>query len=352
MAMLEVKDLHISFKVYSGEVKAIRGIDFTIEKGQTLALVGESGSGKSVSSKAIMRLLPTANTRIESGEIHFEGNDLLKLSEREMQGVRGKDIAMIFQNPMTALNPLIKIGDQIMEGMLLHLGISKKEAKKEALELLHLVGIPNPEITFRQFPHQLSGGMRQRVVIATALACKPKLLIADEPTTALDVTIQAQIIELLKDIQKKTGVAILFITHDLGVVATIADRIAVMYAGKIVEIGAVENVFYNPQHPYTWGLLSSIPDLENLDARLYSIPGTPPNLLNPPQGDAFAVRSEFAMDIDFEEEAPFIEVEKGVDHFAATWLLDERALKVTPPLLIQKRHERYAAMRGEQNGKG
>jgi len=289
--LLEVKDLQVSFDTHAGEVQAVRGVTFDLKKGETLAIVGESGSGKSVTSKALMGLIPNPPGRIKNGEIVFEGRDLTKLTEKEMQQVRGKDIAMIFQDPMTSLNPTMTIGNQIMEGLIKHQGMSKADARKVALELIDLVGIPNPEARLKQYPHQFSGGMRQRVVIAMALACNPKLLIADEPTTALDVTIQAQILELMKDIQQKTEAAIIFITHDLGVVANVADRVAVMYAGKVVEIGTVDEIFYNPKHPYTWGLIASMPSLDGSEEELYAIPGTPPDLLKPPKGDAFAPRN-------------------------------------------------------------
>ena len=304
--ILEIKDLNISFHTFSGEVQAIRGVNFELKKGETLAIVGESGSGKSVTTKTIMRLLPPGNSEIKSGEILFEGKDLAKLSEKEMQKIRGKDISMIFQDPMTSLNPTMKVGKQIMEPIIKASKSEQRERQRErALELLKLVGIPNPEQRFKQYPHQFSGGMRQRVVIAIALACNPKILIADEPTTALDVTIQAQILELMKELQKKIDTSIIFITHDLGVVANVADRVAVMYAGKIVEIGTVDEIFYNPKHPYTWGLISSMPSLDDdEDEELFAIPGTPPNLLNPPKGDAFAPRNKYALKIDLEEEPP------------------------------------------------
>lgn len=269
--LLEVKDLQVSFDTHAGEVQAVRGVTFDLKKGETLAIVGESGSGKSVTSKALMGLIPNPPGRIKKGEILFEGRDLTKLTEKEMQAVRGKEIAMIFQDPMTSLNPTMTIGNQIMEGLIKHQGMSKADARKVALELLDLVGIPNPDARLKQYPHQFSGGMRQRVVIAMALACNPKLLIADEPTTALDVTIQAQILELMKDIQQKTEAAIIFITHDLGVVANVADRVAVMYAGKVVEIGTVDEIFYNPKHPYTWGLIASMPSLDGSEEELYAI---------------------------------------------------------------------------------
>lgn len=285
--LLEVKDLAISFKTYGGEVQAIRGVNFHLDKGETLAIVGESGSGKSVTSQAIMKLIPMPPGYFKRGEILFEGKDLVPLSEKEMQNVRGKEIGMIFQDPMTSLNPTMKVGKQITEVLFKHEKISKEAAKKRAVELLELVGIPMPEKRVNQFPHEFSGGMRQRVVIAMALAANPKLLIADEPTTALDVTIQAQILELMKDLQKKIDTSIIFITHDLGVVANVADRVAVMYAGQIVETGTVDEIFYDPRHPYTWGLLASMPTLESSgEEELTAIPGTPPDLTNPPKGDA------------------------------------------------------------------
>lgn len=342
--ILEVKDLHISFHTFSGEVQAIRGVDFDLQKGETLAIVGESGSGKSVTTKAIMRLLPESNSEIKHGEILFEGKDLSKLSDKTMQKIRGKDISMIFQDPMTSLNPTMKIGKQIIEPIIKHQRLSKSQAKDRAIEILRLVGIANPEVRFNQYPHQFSGGMRQRVVIAIALACNPKVLIADEPTTALDVTIQAQILELMKNLQKKIDTSIIFITHDLGVVANVADRVAVMYGGKIVEIGTVDEVFYNPQHPYTWGLISSMPSLDTEDEELYAIPGTPPDLLNPPKGDAFAPRNEYAMKIDLEEHPPMFKITDT--HYAATWLLHPDAPKVEPPAEIKRRQMQYSQREG------
>ncbi|WP_018664498.1 ABC transporter ATP-binding protein [Heyndrickxia acidiproducens] len=337
--ILQVKDLNISFHTFAGEVKAIRGVSFDLHKGETLAIVGESGSGKSVTTKSIMRLLPSNNAEIKSGEILFGDIDIVKASERKMQSIRGKDISMIFQDPMTSLNPTMTIGKQIMEPLLKHQHMHKNEAKKRAIELLKLVGIPKAEIRFKQYPHQFSGGMRQRVVIAIALACNPKVLIADEPTTALDVTIQAQILELMKDLQSKIDTSIIFITHDLGVVANVADRVAVMYGGKIVEIGTVDEIFYNPKHPYTWGLISSMPSLDARDAELYAIPGTPPDLLNPPTGDAFAPRNQYALKIDLEKEPPMFKVSDT--HYAATWLLHPDAPKVEPPAAVKKRMYKF-----------
>lgn len=320
--LLLLKDLYVSFDTYAGKVHAVRGVNLSLKKGETLAIVGESGSGKSVTSKAIMGLLPKQNASIDQGEIWFEDRNLLALKSKEMQKVRGSEIAVIFQDPMTALNPTMKVGKQVVESAIKHRKLGKKEAQSLALELFELVGMPNPKGRLNQYPHEFSGGMRQRVVIAMALACNPKLLIADEPTTALDVTIQAQILDLLKDIQKKMGTSIIFITHDLGVVANIADSVAVMYAGKIVERGTVEEIFHTPKHPYNWGLLQSMPNLET-KGKLYSIPGSPPDLMDPPKGDAFASRNEFALAIDYEKEPPMFPISDT--HSAATWLLHPQA---------------------------
>jgi oligopeptide transport system ATP-binding protein len=334
--LLEVKNLEVSFQTYGGEVQAVRGVSFYLNKGETLAIVGESGSGKSVTSQTIMRLIPTPPGKIKNGQIIFDGEDLVKKTDKEMEQIRGKDIGMIFQDPMTSLNPTMKVGHQIMEVVMKHQKMSKSAAKERAIELLRLVGIPMPEKRVNQYPHEFSGGMRQRAMIAIALASNPKLLIADEPTTALDVTIQAQILELMKDIQKKTGTAIIFITHDLGVVANVADRVAVMYAGKIVETGTVDEIFYDPRHPYTWGLLASMPSLDSDDkTELASIPGSPPDLTNPPKGDAFAPRNPYAMKIDFEMEPPLFQISDT--HYAATWLLHPDAPKVEPPEAVKRR---------------
>lgn len=281
-----------------------------------------------------MRIL-SSNGYIKNGQILFDGKDLTKISEKDMEKVRGKDIAMIFQDPMTSLNPTMTIGKQIMEPIIKHQGFSKEDAKKRAIELIELVGISDAEKRFKQYPHQFSGGMRQRIVIAISLACNPKVLIADEPTTALDVTIQAQILELIKDLQEKTGVAVIFITHDLGVVANVADRVAVMYAGKIIEYGTSDDIFYDPKHPYTWGLLGSMPTLDIGDNDLYNIPGTPPDLMNPPKGDAFALRSAYAMKLDHLVEPPMFKVSDT--HYAATWLLHPLAPKVEKPINIGRK---------------
>ncbi len=346
--ILEVKDLRINFKTYAGLVHAVRGVNFDLKEGETLAIVGESGSGKSVTSNALMKLIPQPPGIYESGQILFNGRDLVPLSDKAMSKVRGNEIAMIFQDPMTSLNPTMKVGRQITEVILQHKKVSKADAKKRAIELLTQVGIPFPEKRYNQYPHEFSGGMRQRVVIAIALAADPKLLIADEPTTALDVTIQAQILELMKEIQKNSKTSIIFITHDLGVVANIADRVAVMYAGQIVEYGTVNDIFYNPKHPYTWGLLGSMPDLDNdTDELLRTIPGSPPDLTNPPKGDAFAARNEFAMAIDYEQEPPMFQVSET--HFAKTWLLHPDAPKIPLPEAVAKRIEGYLAKEAQQH---
>lgn len=324
--ILQVKDLHVSFKTYGGEVKAVRGVSFDLHKGETLAIVGESGCGKSVTSQSIMRLIPEPPGRIAGGEILFKNKDLIKLKEPELRKIRGAQISMIFQDPMTALNPTITIGDQIMEGIREHEPISRDKAKQKAIEMLALVGIPHPEIRLKQYPHQFSGGMRQRIVIAMALVCEPDVLIADEPTTALDVTIQAQILERFREIQKKTGVSIILITHDLGVVAQVADRIAVMYAGKIVELGTRREIFYQPQHPYTKGLLQSVPRLDMDKGDLISIPGTPPDLFAPPVGCAFSARCPFAMEV-CSRVYPF-QYQVSDQHQVDCWLQDERARKL------------------------
>lgn len=341
--ILEIKDLSITFNTSAGEINVIRGVNLTLHKGETLAIVGESGSGKSVTVKAIMGIL-SSNGKINSGSIEFtyqnDGNevsqDLLKLSKVEMRKqINGKKIAMVFQDPMTSLNPTMSVGAQIIEGMRYHYNTPKKEAHEKAIKLLELVGITEPEKRMKNYPHQLSGGMRQRVVIAIALACDPELLICDEPTTALDVTIQAKILELIKDIQQKTGISVIYITHDLGVVAKVADYVEVMYAGKVIEKGTVNEIFYDPRHPYTWGLLSAMPDINTSDDKLYTIPGSPPNLKRKVEGDSFAPRNIYAMNIDFKKEPPMFRITDT--HYAATWLLHEKAPKVQIPEGLRKR---------------
>ena len=341
--ILSIENLRIHFETFAGEVQAIRGVNLKLQKGETLALVGESGSGKSVTAKSVMKLLSN-NAIVKEGSITFKGENILEKSERDMQSIRGKEIAMVFQDPMTSLDPTMKIGKQITEVIIKHEKASKEEADKRAEELLELVGIPNAKERMKQYPHQFSGGQRQRIVIAIALACNPDVLIADEPTTALDVTIQAQILELLKELQQQFQMAIIFITHDLGVVANVADRVAVMYAGKVVEVGTAEEVFYNPQHPYTWGLLRSMPTLHTGDT-LYAIPGSPPDLLDPPVGDAFALRSDVALEIDRVKEPPMFKV--SPTHFAATWLLDPRAPKVPVPEEIVRRRNLFFTEGGQ-----
>ncbi|RFU61067.1 ABC transporter ATP-binding protein [Bacillus sp. V59.32b] len=321
--VLEVNDLHVSFATYGGEVKAVRGVSFELYKGETLAIVGESGCGKSVTTQSIMGLIPNPPGKITGGEILFKGKDLTQLKESELRKLRGADISMIFQDPMTALNPTLTVGEQIMEGIMQHEKISRAEAKQKTIDMLHLVGIPDPESRLKQYPHQFSGGMRQRIVIAMALVCEPEVLIADEPTTALDVTIQAQILELFNDIQQKTGVSIILITHDLGVVAKVADRVAVMYAGKIVEAGNRRDIFYNQQHPYTKGLLNSVPRLDMEDAELLPINGSPPDLFSPPAGCPFAARCEHAMEV-CDRVYPY-KTYVNNEHDVDCWLQDERA---------------------------
>lgn len=324
--ILEVKNLHVSFKTYGGEVKAVRGVTFDLYKGETLAIVGESGCGKSVSAQSIMRLIPNPPGKITHGSILFKGIDLTAVKEPQMRNIRGADISMIFQDPMTALNPTITIGEQIIEGVLQHKQVTRQEAKKIALEMLDLVGIPNPVERLKHYPHQFSGGMRQRIVIAMALVCQPEVLIADEPTTALDVTIQAQILDLFKEIQSKTGVSIILITHDLGVVAQVADRVVVMYAGKIVEAGSRREIFYTPQHPYTKGLLNSVPRLDIEETELVPIGGSPPDLFSPPTGCPFTARCAYAMEV-CNRKYPF-KTRLSQEHHVDCWLQDERAIKM------------------------
>lgn len=321
--LLEVNQLHVNIKTQHGIVQAVRGVSFYLEEQETLAIVGESGSGKSISVKSIMGLLPK-NGRITEGSIMFKGNDLAKFTEHQMQKVRGSDISMIFQDPMTSLNPTMTVGKQIMEVLNEHRNDMSREKKKErAIELLSLVGISSPEARFSQYPHQLSGGMRQRVVIAIALACDPQILIADEPTTALDVTIQAQILDLLRDLQKRIKTSIIMITHNLGVVANIADRVAVMYGGQLVETAGVRELFYETKHPYTKGLLASIPKAMDKGKELTAIPGTPPDLMEPPKGCPFAARCRETMVVCQEYMPEDTDLKNG--HHARCWLLDERA---------------------------
>ena len=349
--ILQIRDLDITFRTTAGPVHAIRGVNIDLYKGETVAIVGESGSGKSVTMKAAMGIL-ASNATVTNGSIEYTyrndgGNmetvDILKKDKKWIRrDVNGKRIAMVFQDPMTSLDPTMSIGKQIMEGMIWHYKTPKAEAWKRSVELLKEVGIEDAEKRMKNYPHQLSGGMRQRVVIAIALACNPDLLICDEPTTALDVTIQAKIIELIRRVQKERGISVIYITHDLGVVAKVADYVNVMYAGKIVEKGMINEIFYDPKHPYTWGLLSAMPDLDTADERLYTIPGSPPNLLNEKPGDAFAPRNQFALEIDDKADPPMFQVTDT--HYAATWLLDPRAPKAEMPPELK---ERIARMKKE-----
>lgn len=331
---LSVRNLNVKFNLRGRVLHAIRGISLDIYKGESLAIVGESGSGKSVFTKTFVGLLDK-NGWIDSGNIIYNGEDLAAFkTEKEWNKIRGCEIAMVLQDPMTSLNPLKTIGSQIGEAIELHQGLKGSSNKAAVLKILNDVGINEPEIRYKQYPHEFSGGMRQRVVIAIAIACRPKTLICDEPTTALDVTIQAQILELLKNLKRKYDLTIIYITHDLGVVANVADRIAVMYAGDIIEIGTCEEVFYDPRHPYTWALLSSLPQLGIKGEPLYSIKGTPPNLFYEIKGDAFALRNPKALKIDFIKRPPFFEV--SPTHMVRSWLMDERAPKVEPPKHIKE----------------
>ncbi|MEY8415444.1 ABC transporter ATP-binding protein [Tissierella praeacuta] len=331
--ILSVKDLVIKFRLRGDVLTAIRGASLDIYEGESLTIVGESGSGKSVFTKSFMGLID-GNGWIDSGSIIFEGEEISKYKrEKDWLKIRGKKIAMVFQDPMTSLNPLKTVGKQVQETVELHQGLKNEEARRKVIEILKDVGINEPERRYKQYPHEFSGGMRQRVVIAIAIACNPRILICDEPTTALDVTIQAQILNLLKKLKEKYQLTTVYITHDLGVVANVADRIAVMYAGDIVEIGQCEEVFYNAQHPYTWALLSSLPQLGVKGEPLFSIKGTPPNLFYEIKGDAFAPRNPKALKIDFIEKPPYFDVSST--HKAKTWLLDPRAPKVNPPESIK-----------------
>ena len=340
--VIEVKDLRITFKMPTGDVHALRGVNYQLLENEVLALVGESGCGKSISVKAIMGILAD-NAVIESGEILFHDDeetvDLLKVKPaRRQKTINGSKIAMVFQDPMTSLNPTMIIGSQMIMAIRSHKNVAKKEAYAEGVQLLREVGITDPERTMGQYPHQLSGGMRQRVVIAIALSGNPKVLICDEPTTALDVTIQDRILELIQSIQRARGLSVIFITHNLGVVAKIADYVGVMYAGKIIEYGTIFDIFYDPRHPYTWGLLSAVPEVSDEKGELYSIPGTPPNLALEIVGDAFATRNPYALAVDFKAEPPLFKL--SGTHYAATWLADPRAPKVEMPEELAGRIER------------
>ena len=348
--ILSVQDLQVKFDLRGRVLHAIRGVDLELYRGEVLAIVGESGSGKSVFTKSFMGLLD-ANGSITGGTMDYyptPGGEPVRLSclkgEKDWLRIRGREIAMVMQDPMTSLNPLKKIGKQIQESIEHHQGLKGEEAKKAAIEMLGKVGIPDPERRYEQYPHEFSGGMRQRVVIAIAAACRPQILICDEPTTALDVTIQAQILQLIRDLQKELGMSVIYITHDLGVVANVADRVAVMYAGQIVEYGTVEEIFYDAWHPYTWALLQALPQLGTKGEALPSVDGTPPNLFNEIKGDAFAPRNKHALAIDFVQEPPFFQVSET--HAAKTWYLDPRAPKIERPHSIQNLREKMGKMGG------
>ena len=341
--IISAKDVEITFSLRGKKLNAIRKCSLDLYDGETLAIVGESGSGKSVFTKTFVGMLDV-NGKITGGSIMYEGRDMTKFTEKDWLGIRGKKIAMVMQDPMTSLNPLKKIGKQIQESIEHHQGLQGEAAKKAAIEMLAKVGIPDPERRYEQYPHEFSGGMRQRVVIAIAAACRPQILICDEPTTALDVTIQAQILQLIRDLQKELGMSVIYITHDLGVVANVADRVAVMYAGQIVEYGTVEEIFYDAWHPYTWALLQALPQLGTKGEALPTIDGTPPNLFNEIKGDAFAPRNKHALAIDFVAEPPFFQVSET--HAAKTWYLDPRAPKMERPHSIQNLREKMGKMGG------
>ena len=342
--LLEVRDLRVSFKVFSGEIAAVRGVSFDLYPGETLSIVGESGCGKSVSMQTIMGLLKMPPAQIRGGSIRYRGEELLTKSDKEMEKYRGKEFAMVFQDSMTSLNPTMKVGKQLCEGICKHQKVSKEEAKRIAVEMLGKVGLPSPEQTFGRYPHTLSGGQRQRVMIAMAIACHPAILFADEPTTALDVTMQAQILDLIRSLQAQMGTSVILVTYDLGVVAKMADRIAVMYAGQIVETGTADQVFYNASHPYTWGLMDAMPNLiQENKSKLYAIDGAPPDLFNPPKGCAFADRCRFCMQACRKEEPPVFVCDDG--HQAKCWLLDARAGAVLPEGGLK-------ALRKEETGNG
>lgn len=339
--ILSANDVEITFSLRGNKLNAIRKCSLDLYDGETLAIVGESGSGKSVFTKTFVGMLD-GNGSITGGSIMYDGKDLAKFKkEKEWMTIRGKKIAMVMQDPMTSLNPLKKVGKQIQECIELHQGLKGAVAKKATLQILEKVGIPYPEMRYNQYPHEFSGGMRQRVVIAIAVACRPQILICDEPTTALDVTIQAQILELIRNLQAEYHMSVIYITHDLGVVANVADRVAVMYAGQIVEVGKVDEIFYDARHPYTWALLSALPQLGVKGEALPTIDGTPPNLFNKIKGDAFAPRNRQALAIDFEEEPPYFEVSET--HKAKTWYLDPRAPKIEPPKSVQQLRQKMRA---------
>ena len=334
--LLNIEDLSIYYITEAGETKAVNNLNLKLGKGETLGFVGETGAGKTTTALGIMRLVPNPPGKIVSGKISFDGEDILNKTEKEMQEIRGNKISMIFQDPMTSLNPVMTVGEQIGEVLALHQNLKKEELKEKTAQMLETVGIKRERVN--DYPHQFSGGMKQRVVIAMALACNPMLIIADEPTTALDVTIQAQILDLINELKKELNIAVILITHDLGVVAETADRVIVMYAGEKLEEAPVRELFKNPKHPYTWGLLKSLPRLDmKIGEKLASIPGTPPDLLKPPVGDPFAPRSEYAMKIDYERKPPMIDLGNG--HFVKSWLYVDGAPKIKSPFESEESDE-------------
>jgi len=332
--VLELKNLSVSFDTPYGEVEAVRDVSWSLNRGEVLAVVGESGCGKTVMVQSVMKLLPK-NSRVKQGQIIVGGKDITGYNESQMRKLRSSVFSMVFQDPMTSLNPTIPIGKQIVEAIRMHRKIRTEEAENRAKELMRMVKIEDVEQRFHLQPHYFSGGMRQRCVLAMAFASEPEMIFADEPTTALDVTVQAKILRLIRDLKEQTGVSFVLISHDLGVVAGIADRVAVMYAGKIVETGTAEEIFYDPRHPYTWGLLTALPSLAKEGEQLRTIPGVPPVMVDLPKGDAFASRNEYAMKIDYEKMPPVFKITDT--HYAATWLLDERAPKVEPPVSLRRK---------------
>lgn len=334
--VLELKNVSVSFDTPYGEVEAVRDVSWSLNRGEVLAVVGESGCGKTVMVQSVMKLLPK-NARMKQGQIIVGGEDITGYKERQMRKLRSSVFSMVFQDPMTSLNPTIPIGKQIVEAIKMHRKIRTEEAENRAKELMRMVKIEDVEQRFHLQPHYFSGGMRQRCVLAMALASEPKMIFADEPTTALDVTVQAKILRLIRDLKEQTGISFVLISHDLGVVAGVADRVAVMYAGKIIETGTAEEIFYDPRHPYTWGLLTALPSLAKEGELLRTIPGVPPVMVDLPKGDAFASRNEYAMKIDYEKMPPVFKITDT--HYAATWLLDERAPKVEPPVFLRRKGE-------------
>lgn len=332
--ILDIRGLSLSFFTHDGEVEAVRDVSLSLHKGEIVALVGESGCGKSTLCRSIVKLIPSY-ARIKKGQILIHDRDITDLSEKEMRHIRGTEVGMVFQNPLTTLNPVMTVGTQLREALMRLPEMTKEKVEEESIRLLELVGIPDGKERLSMTPGEFSGGQRQRVTLAIALASKPELLLADEPTTALDVTVQMRLLDLFKRLAKEQGLAILLVTHDLGVAACLADRVGIMYAGRMVEIGDTDEIFYDPRHPYTWGLLGALPSAERSDRRLTAIEGMPPDMANLPKGDAFADRNAYALAIDYEKEPPMFSV--SPTHMVATWLLDPRAPKVELPAFIKRR---------------